>query len=169
VLLREPEAFFGASFQLSFGATAVLLAFLPWIRKLNTLKHKFVRWMAEAGAVSLAVHVGMWPLLVYYFHQISLAGVVANWTVFPLSGGVMVLGLLVGIWGVCCPQSVPAMMTTGMHHVLQGTLSLISVMSGWRWAALALPAPSWKLCSFYYAVLICILVKVNRNQNEFKK
>src|SRR5205823_997001 len=115
VLLREPEALFGASFQLSFGATASLLAVLPALRPLTAIRGKFLRWAAETGAVSLAVHIGIWPLLIYYFHQISLMGFVANWTFFPLSGTLMIAGLVLGTWGLCAPAAVPAACITGMH------------------------------------------------------
>src|SRR5205823_6114012 len=96
ILLREPEALFGASFQLSFGATASLIAAWPWIRGLSRIRSRILRWLAEAGAVSLVVHIGVWPLLVYYFHQMSLIGFLANWTIFPLSGVLMVAGLALG-------------------------------------------------------------------------
>jgi len=157
ILGFEPEALFGASFQLSFGATASLLALLPWFHVLGGIRLRWARWLAEAGAVSLAVHIGVGPLLVYYFHQLSLAGFVANWTLFPWAGGLMIAGLSLGTWGVCSPGTVPSMLMTAMHMALRGTLRAIETMSGWTWAALPLPAPSKWACGIYYALLIGIL------------
>jgi competence protein ComEC len=162
VLLCEPAALFGASFQLSFGATASLLASLAWLRKTRVIERPWVRWWVEACAMSLAVHAGVWPLLVFYFHQISLIGFIANWTLFPLSGALMVCGLILGTWGVWHPSSVPDLFIEALHHVLQGTLRLIAWMSGWEWAALPVPSPSWAVCGIYYALLICILVTIHR-------
>ena len=64
------------------------------------VRGRLSRWIKEAVIMGLTVHLGLWPLLVYYFHRLSLAGFVANWTVFPLSGIIhAVVGSAVGIWG----------------------------------------------------------------------
>lgn len=159
ILLREPEALFGASFQLSFGATASLLAVLPLINPAPH-PHRLARWFVEAGLVSLAVHLGVWPLLVHYFHQLSLVGILANWTIFPLSGVLMVLGLLVGAWGAWAPQAVPGFMIHWMHGLMRVTLRSIQSMSGWSWSAIHVPALGWELWWVYYTLFICILFKV---------
>ena len=166
ILLREPEALFGASFQLSFGATASLLAVFPLFRTRWHVRRRGLRWLVEAGAVSIAVHVGVWPLLIYYFHQLSLAGVLANWTLFPFSGLILVLGLLIGSWGVWRPGTVPRWMLQGMHGALRGTLIVIARMSGWKWAALPLAAPPWGVTGMYYLLLICILFKLHHAQKN---
>ncbi len=151
--------------QLSFGATASLLALWPWVRELGRIRSRFLRWLAEAGAVSLAVNVGVWPLLVYYFHQISLIGFVANWTIFPFSGALLIYGLVLGTWGVLSPGSVPFFLLRVMHQAMEGTLWTIEKMNDWEWAAFPLPAPSWAVCGVYYALLICILWKIRHVKN----
>jgi competence protein ComEC len=159
MLLREPEALFGASFQLSFCATASLVWILPWFEEGRHFRNPVTRWFLEAGAVCLAVHLGTWPLLVYYFHQLSLVGVIANWTLFPLSGVVMVCGLAIGTWGVWGPGEVPSALIATMHWMLKSTLHWIEHLSAWRWAALPLSAPSTAFCVLYYGVLIAIFLK----------
>jgi competence protein ComEC len=168
VLIDEPAALFGASFQLSFGATASLLASLTWLRQFQTIERRWLRWVVEAGAMTLAVHAGVWPLLVYYFHQISLIGFIANWTFFPLSVAVMTSGLLLGIWGVFSPNTVPACLIQGISWMLQGTLGLIRWMSEWSWAAVPISPPSWAVCGMYYGLLICILVGIHRVKKTYR-
>ena len=102
----------------------------------------------------------VWPLLAHYFHQVSLAGLVANVTLFPWSGGIMVAGLMLGAWGVWSPETVPAFLLDGMHGVLKGTLSAIAHVSGWPWAVIPVSPPPWGACVIYYAILICILWKL---------
>ncbi len=167
ILLLEPEALFGASFQLSFGATASLIALLPYVRVLSRIRQRWARWLAETGAVSLAVHAGVWPILVYYFHQVSLVGFFANWTLFPLAGGLMISGLAIGLWGVCGPCGVPDAFLYGMHLALQATLRLIETMSDWTWAAVPVPQPSWWACGMYYVLLICILWRRRRHPHKY--
>jgi len=165
ILWREPEALFGASFQLSFGATAGLLAILPLLR-MTRRRPPVLRWLMDSGIVSLAVHVGVWPLLLYYFHQLSLVGFLANWTLFPFSGFLTVLGLFIGAWGVWLPASVPDVLIRLMDVLLQGTLSAIERLSGWTWAAVAMPAPPGWVCGMYYGLLICILWKLHRHEEK---
>jgi competence protein ComEC len=162
VLICEPAALFGASFQLSFGATASLLASLAWLRSFHTIENRWLRWLIEAGAMTLAVYAGVWPLLVYYFQQISLIGLLANWTLFPISIGVMTAGLGVGLWGVWSPETVPDLLIQAISWVMKGLLCLIRWMSEQSWAAIAVPSPSAWVCVVYYGLLICILVSIHR-------
>jgi competence protein ComEC len=166
ILVREPEALFGASFQLSFGATASLLAVLPSLQFTQSIRSRWLRWVMDAGIVSVAVHLGVWPLLIYYFHQLSLVGFLANWTLFPLSGFIMVMGLLLGIWGIYLPGSMPPCLIQGMHGILKGCLVAIERMSGWTWAAVPLSAPPWPITVVYYSLLICILFNLERHEQK---
>jgi len=167
ILLREPAALFGASFQLSFAATASLLLIMPFFdRPFFTQRSALVRWFLEAGAVGAAVHIGVWPLLIYYFHQLSLVGLVANWTLFPFSGFVMVLGLFTGTWGIVSPATVPALLIRATHTALQIIFQAIERLSAWRWAAVVLHAPSLGVCALYYLSLFGILFKIRSRTNH---
>ena len=125
---------------------------------------KLLRWALDAGIVSLAVHVGVWPLLAYYFHQISIVGLIANWTIFPLSSILMILGLLLGTWGVLVPVGVPPVLIWMMHGLMGMTLVAIERMSAWSWAAIPVPKLSWEGCLVYYLLLIGILWKLHDAQ-----
>ena len=157
ILVREPEAILGASFQLSFGATLSILALLPLWEERWHGRQKWKRWLRDAGVMGLTVHIGIWPLLVYYFHRLSLAGFLANWTVFPLSGFLMILGLLVGTWGVFLPHSVPHMILELMHYSVHMTLALIQRMAAVPWAVQSIRPPSMWVVGLYYSFLFGIL------------
>jgi len=164
ILLREPEALLGASFQLSFGATLSILVFLPLADGFWSGRRRWRRWLKEAGIMGLTVHLGIWPLLIYYFHRLSLAGFLANWTVFPLSGVLMVLGLAVGTWGVLAPGAVPAFLVEIIRFSVHVTLELIRRMSAWRWAVCDTLPPPWWICGLYYGFLFGILFVVHRRK-----
>lgn len=157
ILLREPEALLGASFQLSFGATASILALLPFFESRFSKQSRGMRWFLQAGGMGLAVHLGIWPLLLGYFHQLSLVGFLANWTLFPFSGVLMIYGLLLGSWGVLAPGQVPEPLINGMRFLLQATLKAIEGLSRWKFAAVVLHAPPWPVCAVYYLTLFGIL------------
>lgn len=155
ILIRNPEALLGASFQLSFGATlSILLVYTRWTR---TRGNFLSRWFTDSLLLGVSVYLGIWPLLVYYFHRVSLAGFLANWTVFPLSGVLMVIGLILGSWGAYSPATVPDLLVSLTGHLLGWMLSLIEWMAGWSWAVYSMrPPPGW-VVGLYYGGLFGIL------------
>ena len=162
--MREPEALLGASFQLSFGATLSILAILPQWERVLGRRERWRRWIKDAGIMGLTVHLGIWPLLVFYFHRLSLAGFLANWTVFPLSGIIMVMGLAVGTWGVCASHPVPEVVVMIVRLTVHMTLELIKRMSAWRWAIIPIaPPPGW-VSVLYYGFLFGILFMIHRRK-----
>jgi ComEC/Rec2-related protein len=164
ILLREPEALFGASFQLSFGATASLLWF--WPARAARGRFKPLRWFLQTALVAVIVYLGIWPLLAWYFHRISLMGFMANWSVFPLSSLVMAAGLLMGIWGVAAPQSVPAWGLHAVELLVRLTLFCIRLMARCPGAVVAIPRlPGW-IAAVYYTILFGILWMFHRRKKH---
>ena len=114
--------------------------------------------------MGLTVHIGIWPILVYYFHRLSLAGFLANWTVFPLSGVLMIAGLLVGTWGMVAPGTVPACLVYVIHRMVGATLALIRHMAAWPYAVRPVVPPAWWACGLYYGILFGILFIIHRRK-----
>src|SRR5207302_4288060 len=71
ILWFEPEALLGASFQLSFGATLSILTIWPYWHERKKAGARWWKWLKEAALMGLAVHIGIWPFVVYYFHRFS--------------------------------------------------------------------------------------------------
>ncbi len=160
MLALEPGALFGASFQLSFGATASLLVFMPMWESLTAGIRRPWRWVVGAIGMSTAVYLGIGPLLLYYFHQFSLIGLGANWTLFPLAGAVMVGGLCVGTVGVLWPGELPPALFQVIHWGLGKTLAWILWLGGRSWAALPVPPPPLAAMVLYYVLLFIVTFKV---------
>ena len=100
LLVFSPSALFQASFQLSFVAMASLIFILPRLEKifisikpqekffyssrfyffLIRIGHSF----AQTLIASVAVTMGMFPILVWYFNLFSLVGFLANLFVVPV-------------------------------------------------------------------------------------
>jgi len=162
ILIREPEALLGASFQLSFGATFSILLLLPFWGENTSGRSRWMRWLKDAGIMGVTVQLGIWPLLVYYFHRISLVGFVANWTIFPLAALLMVSGLFVGIGGVFAPRMVPGFAVQLIHTAVRMTLSLILRMADFPWAVRPVMPPAWYVAALYYGFLFGILFLFRR-------
>ncbi len=102
ILLANARWLFDVGFQLSFVAVVSLAYLYP---KLQTMVEKLPQWMQVNNfikeyfflsmAVSLAATIGTLPFTAYYFHKISIIGIVMNLVAVPLSGLILLLGCLV--------------------------------------------------------------------------
>ena len=92
LLALDPGSLVEPGLQLSFAATAGLLHLSPWIRA------RLVPWcpgpIASALAVSAGAQLGVTPVMLIHFGQLSPLGVVANLLVVPLAGLLTTGGVL---------------------------------------------------------------------------
>lgn len=95
LLLFDPNQLFDAGFQLSFGAVFIILLVMPEAQRLIPQKYQF-RWLGKLIAiilVSIVVQLGLFPILVQYFGEFSVAGPISNALVIPLLTVVVPIGL----------------------------------------------------------------------------
>lgn len=105
VLLLQPEAVTQPGFQMSFAATAALVALAGvWprpVREINTpwpirLIQGAGTWFAAAAAISLVAGLATAPFAMQHFNRISTWGLVSNLLVEPISSLLMMPGLALG-------------------------------------------------------------------------
>ncbi len=95
ILLADPEQLFEIGFQLSFSAVLVILLILPviqsrlpyWVR---------VKWYGAplmVVIISVVVQLGLYPLQVWYFGEVSLISPVANALFVPFLGVIVPLAV----------------------------------------------------------------------------
>jgi len=103
ILIWFPPALFSISFQLSFAAVLSILYGLSCIQteapidgqNVKTTSNQVRRKLVGFFLVSLFAICGTLPLVMFYFNQISLIGLFANFVVVPLVGFVVIpCGLL---------------------------------------------------------------------------
>ncbi len=157
LLLIDPAQLVGASFQLSFIATASLLVALPWSERITQKRHWAWRWLLRAGLLTLAVQIGLWPILAHYFGTLSLAGLPANIVLFPFCTAILLVGLLMGTGGVLAPAWIPEFLIKGMEVFLNWSVAVIHFFAGWDWAMISVSRPSFWMACAYYTVLCGIL------------
>ena len=105
VLLLQPEAVTEPGFQMSFAATAALVALaeiwprpvreidVPWpIRAVQAA----VNWTLASVAVSFVAGLATGPFAIQHFNRVSTWGLFANLAVAPISSFVMMPGLALG-------------------------------------------------------------------------
>ena len=100
ILVIEPLYLFHIGFQLSF---ITVLGLCIAAEKTKQIKGKDRTWkdtLKESLRFSLYASLFSYPLVAYHFHYISLAGIVANLVVIPLSGLLLGFGILSTVLGM---------------------------------------------------------------------
>ncbi|MDX2101174.1 MAG: ComEC/Rec2 family competence protein [Alphaproteobacteria bacterium] len=101
VLIADPEALVGPSFQMSFAAVAALVAgaerwsggIAAWRREAGP-GGKIALWLVVLAATSLLATLGTAPFSAAHFQRVALYGLVANLLAVPLSSIALPLGLV---------------------------------------------------------------------------
>lgn len=136
ILLCNPLDLFSIGFQLSFGAVYIILLILPVIQSLlpKAIQQKWYYPLMMVVIVSVVVQIGLFPLQVYYFNEVSLISPLSNALFVPI------MGLLVPFTMFCVGVSyisMPAALILNLPGdfilgLLQDYANLISFFN-WSW------------------------------------
>jgi competence protein ComEC len=105
VLLLQPEAVTQPGFQMSFAATAALVALAEvWphpVREINApwpirIVQGVWTWLAAGAAASFVAGTATGPFAMQDFNRVSTWGLIANLVTEPISGFLMMPGLAIG-------------------------------------------------------------------------
>jgi competence protein ComEC len=170
ILVIQPPALFGASFQLSFVSVLGIVLFAPKILSLlpqhdkllqkleppwwRRLKHQPLVFMVVTFSAMLATA----PLVAYYFSLFSFSGLVANLLIVPLAGFLIVVLGLIGV--LLIPFSA---FVAGFIFYLSGLLSDITIkiatfLANIPWTIFLVPTPTLItvfLSYFFILALFC--------------
>lgn len=124
VVLLDPWAVLSSGFWLSFGAVAVIAYALG-----GRLQRPY--WLREAVQVQWAVSLGLVPLLLVLFHQVSVISPLANALAIPLVSLVVVPLTLAG-------SLLPLPWLLNLAHEI-----MTAGMGGLQWLS-ALPVSTWQ-------------------------
>ncbi|MBN4054743.1 ComEC/Rec2 family competence protein, partial [Nitrospira defluvii] len=100
MILSQPRAVFELSFQLSFLAVLSIIMFIEWwletghtecmIKEPPSIQKQIANRVRPFFLSTIAATLGTAPITLYYFHQFSWSGLIANPILLPLAGWVMV-------------------------------------------------------------------------------
>ena len=90
IILFQPEAVFGASFQLSFAATLAIVAFYERYSHVvyqsqAGLMRKLMLYIFALTVTSFVATLATTPLVIYHFNRFTLWGIAANTLMLPLA------------------------------------------------------------------------------------
>ncbi len=182
LLACEPGDLFTASFQLSFVAMASLIFLLPrleemihlqtlaaenftplvqgksarLIKGLLRLRHSIYQTLLS----SIAVTIGMFPILIWYFNLFSVVGFLANIIAIPVCNLAIALTFILLVVGVPFPSLACALNFPPLiFYRLE--LWLIGWFSKFPAGYFYVPKPNWFFFVVYYGSLIAWLFLLN--------
>ena len=178
LLVWNPGTLFTASFQLSFVAMASLIFLLPKFEEIIRLpnsgtkhplllyKGKFTRLLnfflhlrhslSQTLFSSLAVTIGMFPILIWYFNLFSAIGFIANIVAIPICTVAIASTLILLLLDLFFPSVAHALAFMSLiFYRLE--LWLIDWLSKFPVGYFYIPKPPWFFFVFYYGFLIAWL------------
>ena len=154
VLAYNPLLLYNTGFQLSVAAVlGILLLRRPLEDLLRRSPLRPPRPLATLVAVSLAAQLATAPIVAASFGEVSLVGVATNLVAVPLSGPVLVLGLLAAVVG-----NVLSALAYPLNYANGALVSLLVLLaegaSAFPWAAVSVPGLTPPLTALLYAGLL---------------
>ncbi|MFH5923722.1 ComEC/Rec2 family competence protein [Roseomonas xinghualingensis] len=148
VLLAQPVALTGPSFQMSFGAVLALIAAAEAMRGPSRALRARGWWgrmlLLALGLMvtSLVAGAATTPFGLHHFGRLQLYGVVANGIAVPLTSFVVMPAGMLALFLMPLGLEGPALAVMGWG--VDGTLLTGHVIAGWPGAAMAAPPiPAW--------------------------
>lgn len=96
ILLESPASLYGSSFLLSFGAVLGIGVLAPVLEEALGGRRRLLSMVLSSASVSLMTL----PVSLYFFGEVSLAGIVLNLAVLPTVSVVLVSGLAGAVLGL---------------------------------------------------------------------
>ncbi|MCL2547711.1 MAG: DNA internalization-related competence protein ComEC/Rec2 [Symbiobacteriaceae bacterium] len=156
ILLHNPFAIFEAGFQLSYLSVAGIMLFNPiftrWLQQL-----KLPRFLVTSLGVTFAAQLGVLPLGVQLFNQISLVAPLSNLLcaalIIPIQF-IAILLILLAPFGAFATTSM-ALCARGLLHLLVSIAQVTASLPGAVWN---IPSPGWPLVFVFYGALLLLVL-----------
>lgn len=134
ILLVMPESLLDVSFQMSFAATTVLVAFYErWTRALLPRRHAgaiggvqhIARYLGGIALTTLLASVAVAPFAAYHFHQFTQYGILGNMLAMPVVASVVMPMALV------CLLAMPVGLEAWPLHVMGAGIEAVLNVAAW--------------------------------------
>ncbi|TAK90091.1 MAG: DNA internalization-related competence protein ComEC/Rec2 [Burkholderiaceae bacterium] len=156
VVASDPWAVMAPGFWLSFAAVGLIL----WVTQRGPLEsppepgaHRWRQQLREASRVQLAITLGLAPLTLLLFQQISVIGPVANALAIPLVSFLVtplaLLGAVVAEW---LPQ-----LLWWAHALFAGLMAALTWLTQFPWAVWTAPTPPLWAVLLAVAASVCVV------------
>jgi competence protein ComEC len=167
ILAVWPQSVFEASFQLSFAATWAVIVLaprlaafcgVPWGQQPKGWMKRVLFFWVQLVLVSLAATLGVAPLLLVFFNQLSWVGWIGNLVAIPLAAWVIVP---LGLFGACTLLFSTATSSwffgCGLH-VSEWLCDLAEIVARTEGVSFYWLTPAWWQVALWYGLLLVMVV-----------
>ena len=170
ILFFSPLSLFDVGFQLSYAATLGIILLVASPESLFSRFSKkfkgFTRWGIIAPVlVTLSATLFTYPMIAYYFKQISLYTALTNLVLVPSVSLAVIAG---GITSISALFSYKLALIFGAFNwlVLSFILKSVSFFSGLPYANLKIVSPSYLFLFFYYSGIYFLFTWGNKGRDR---
>lgn len=161
-LFFEPLLLYNVSFQLSYLAVLSIMCFLPYFRKYRS-RNVVVSYIQDIVFVSLVVQIGLLPIQVYYFGQLSLSFLLGNLISIPLATIILFLAVFVVLFSFLSSW-VGALLEHVLNSVVSFFYTLVNKFSFLDF--LLIDGIKLSTIQLYVLLLSCLLVYIGMKYNK---
>ena len=158
LLVVRPESLLDPGFQMSFAATAALIAGFAGVER-GMLRGRLPRWIMPVFTLvlsSVLAGAATAPFGAAHFGRIADFGLIANLLTVPVMGAVVMPAGAVA--ALLAPFGLAAIPLWIMGLGCQWILYVASVVAAWDGAVTAVPAPrTWVLAALGFAAVLAVL------------
>lgn len=153
LLMDSPAYLYSSSFLMSFGAVLGIGLTAPALEAMIKPKTRLFKCLLS----SAAVQISMLPILLYFYGEVSLAGIFLNLLVLPTAGIVLASGFAAMLLGVFCIPgaklaALPGRILLFLYETcckIAGNLPFCTWIGG---------RPLWQQVVIYYGILLGFLL-----------
>lgn len=149
-------------FQLSFAASLSIIYIKPFL-------DKKLKWLPEwlnlkdILTLTLAAQIGVMPLSIFYFGQLSLISPLANLLVVPLVPILMFGGLLISFTGLFC-LPLARILAWPVWLLLSYIIKIVEMLAAVPLASLGFKNMPWVILVGWYTILAALLFVFYKNK-----
>ena len=185
ILLINPYMVLDIGFQLSFGGTTGIIAFMGKIKisktilekermqeqkqqnaKYTIIKNK-LNAVKQIIKVSLAANLMVFPIMFYHFNTISLTFLISNLLATSIFGISLITGLVFIIFLIIC-KPLADFISYFLNFILQIFIQITNLASQIPFSQILLPTPKlWQI--FIYYLLVYLLFNKSKIEKYFTK
>lgn len=160
ILLINPLMLYDIGFQLSFVATlAIIYLYNPIKNKLNIKSEK----LKEAISLTIAAQIGTIPIVLYFFHNISLISIIPNIIIVPLVSITVIIGFLSIIFGFILPY-LAFLLNVINIPIVEIVLFLTKIFGSIPFASINVPIPPLYIILLYYVLILVAISSLDKNR-----
>ena len=155
ILLHNPFAIYDIGFQFSFLGTIGMIMVSPRLKQglQKIIKNEF---FVQSVSITISVQMVLVPLMVYYFHTISVISILANLLIVPVAGIVIMYGIIILFINVMS-CSLAKSLSYCLYCFISYMLKMAKVLGNLPGANILVAMPQCWMLGIYYLCMIFFL------------